>query len=402
MVAEHTRIQEVVDGLAVRLGRPTAIDDPDFRLLFHSPQHGPLDEVRVRSILDRDSPSAAKDWVRAQGVADAHGVQRLPGAEDVGMLPRAYTPIRHDGRLLGFLWIIDAEATLGAEHDEEVQRAARDVAPLLYRQRARDVLDRHRRRVAVLSLLDESAVVRDRAVRQLVDGQVVRPGTQVVALVVEVVVEEGAALTTSDTVALEMAIERTRARTTDHDVLHAIDGAEAVVILGRRPGATGADADVVAASLQADLAGALRPHRVVVGRGMPRPDVRDVRDSHVEAVLTARALARVPALGDVLHHDALGAHAVLARLPDEAVTPQLVPASVRRLLGADEPDLHETLAVFLDRAGDVAATAAALHVHRSTVYGRLRRIEQLSGRRLDDGEARLELQLGLAVARWVR
>jgi DNA-binding PucR family transcriptional regulator len=39
-----------------------------------------------------------------------------------------------------------------------------------------------------------------------------------------------------------------------------------------------------------------------------------------------------------------------------------------------------------------------LSVHRQTLYYRLEKIEQLSGVNLDEGEARLQLHLGLALA----
>ena len=58
-----------------------------------------------------------------------------------------------------------------------------------------------------------------------------------------------------------------------------------------------------------------------------------------------------------------------------------------------------TAEVFLDHAGQAGRTAAALAVHRQTLYYRLSRIEQLTGLDLADGRARLLLHITLKSAR---
>ena len=63
----------------------------------------------------------------------------------------------------------------------------------------------------------------------------------------------------------------------------------------------------------------------------------------------------------------------------------------------DEPDerLAATARRYLDLAGSAQATAAALQIHRQTLYYRLNRIEQVTGLDLRRGEHRLRLHLGL-------
>ena len=61
--------------------------------------------------------------------------------------------------------------------------------------------------------------------------------------------------------------------------------------------------------------------------------------------------------------------------------------------------LAETAEVFLDCAGSASRAAAALQVHRQTLYYRLARIEALTGLDLADGEARLLLHASLKAAR---
>jgi DNA-binding PucR family transcriptional regulator len=61
----------------------------------------------------------------------------------------------------------------------------------------------------------------------------------------------------------------------------------------------------------------------------------------------------------------------------------------------DQPALRATLAAFLDAGGDVKATAETMSLHRSGVYYRLRRIEELTGLRMARGDDRLLAHMAL-------
>ena len=92
--------------------------------------------------------------------------------------------------------------------------------------------------------------------------------------------------------------------------------------------------------------------------------------------------AAVPRLSPVAHWAELGAWRPVSELPgpDPAVVPLLA-----------DPVLAETAEVFLDCAGSASRAAAALQIHRQTLYYRLARIAELTGLDLADGEARLLL-----------
>jgi DNA-binding PucR family transcriptional regulator len=63
------------------------------------------------------------------------------------------------------------------------------------------------------------------------------------------------------------------------------------------------------------------------------------------------------------------------------------------------PELARALEATLDAAGDVAAAARELHVHRATLYRRLARAEELTGLRLTSGDDRLRAHLALRMWR---
>ncbi len=90
---------------------------------------------------------------------------------------------------------------------------------------------------------------------------------------------------------------------------------------------------------------------------------------------------------------AIGPYRLLTRLPAGAAED----TALRELLA--HPELARTVEVYLDHAGQAGRTAAALGIHRQTLYYRLSRVEQLTGLDLDDGEHRLLLHMGVKAAR---
>jgi hypothetical protein len=92
----------------------------------------------------------------------------------------------------------------------------------------------------------------------------------------------------------------------------------------------------------------------------------------------------------------LTADALLAQFPRHVWADALLPEGAARLLTDPAAStLLPTLGTFLDCAGDVRRTAAELRVHRTTLYHRLSRIEQISGLSLRDGRDRLLMHLVL-------
>lgn len=93
--------------------------------------------------------------------------------------------------------------------------------------------------------------------------------------------------------------------------------------------------------------------------------------------------------------DPLGA--VAARLAADGVP---VHPGLEALLDLPEAaPLLRTLETYLELAGSAQATAEALHLHRTSLYYRLQRVELLAGTDLKDGTERLALHLALKVAR---
>jgi len=329
-------LQDLVDALAERLGRPVSIEDRRYRVLAYSAHAEPFDRVRLASILTRRAPADVADWLDAQGLPRAEVPVRLPYAAEVGMGPRVAVPVRGDG-VLGFVWLIDDG--VGAAELAAAEETAAAAAPVLARMRAAERSDH----ALVNDLLGADPAARVRAAAALRERGLRGP--------VHVLVGSGTVL---------------RRRI--------VRGGSAALLF---------DGDD----------GLEEPMDDIIGIGGARERLEDAHEAVAEAEMAA---ALAPVLGTRLARwDRLGAYQLLAPLAGAPI-----PAPLRRLLDhADAEPLADTLEAYLDRAGDARAAAAALYIHRTTLYHRLRRIEAITCLDLRDGDDRLLLHIGLRIRR---
>lgn len=99
----------------------------------------------------------------------------------------------------------------------------------------------------------------------------------------------------------------------------------------------------------------------------------------------------------LVEHEDVAAGSVLPLLADDAVR-AFADGTLRALRQHDETgrgDLVRSLHAWLSRHGQWDAAAADLGVHRHTLRYRMRRVEEILGRSLDDPDVRMELWLAL-------
>ncbi|NUR92969.1 MAG: helix-turn-helix domain-containing protein, partial [Nonomuraea sp.] len=182
--------------------------------------------------------------------------------------------------------------------------------------------------------------------------------------------------------ALEQGLLALRRRLGGHHPLHLVRYDHAVLLTAGPP-------------VPPDELHAAMPVPVVVGIGRTRGELGQAAASYAEARHAAEVAARVPGLGRSAEWARLGVYRMLTRLPDQEVHPGL------EGLLADEQylPLLETLETYLDLAGSAVATSRALRLHRTSLYYRLQRVEELARTDLKDGGERLALHLSLKLAR---
>ena len=138
--------------------------------------------------------------------------------------------------------------------------------------------------------------------------------------------------------------------------------------------------------------------RVVAGIGDPQQHLTEAAVSYRRAMLAARVAAAVPSVGDLARWQDLGVFRALARsLPADEDGESCLDRGWSPLLEAPA-DVIRTVETYLDLGCDAKNTAEHLHLHRTTLYYRLRKAQQLTGADLRDGNDRLALHLGFKLA----
>ncbi|WNM30567.1 PucR family transcriptional regulator [Streptomyces sp. Li-HN-5-11] len=175
---------------------------------------------------------------------------------------------------------------------------------------------------------------------------------------------------------------------------------ERLVVLAGDGGAAVAACGEYAAALEAARAAAAADQasgdedELVVGLSAPAGPIAAAAayKQAEQALSVARRRGRV-----LVEHDQLASGSVLPLLADDAVR-AFADGLLRPLYEHDATgrgDLVASLRAWLSRHGQWDAAAADLGVHRHTLRYRMRRVEEILGRSLDDADVRMELWLAL-------
>ncbi len=377
-------LQEIADEASRILDADVTVEDREFNLVAFGTQRDDVDAIRLESILRRHSTHQVREWFEQFGIASSPRPIRTPADAVAGIRSRLCVPARWRGVTYGYIWAIHDTVTVDDPAVVLVEQLAEHAAAYLAqfnRQREDDSL-------AVTDLLSSDADTVRRSTLWVVDRGLIARRTPVVA----VVVGGWGAFEAGDALIPNLwALPRTVLADSGHT------STTLLVPLRSTEDLTPAlEAAELTRKLYSDAAPPDWDGQLVAGVGDPRSDIGAVRDSWLEARLAARVAAAVPAVRPIARWAELGVYRLLAALPDPDLAQLLLDAPVRRLL--DSPDLADTVRAYLDRAGNIAQTAAALHVHRQTLYARLGKAEQLTGLSLDSGHDRLRLHLGLIIA----
>ncbi|MCJ0905866.1 CdaR family transcriptional regulator [Rhodococcus sp. ARC_M6] len=380
-------------------GGLVTIDDNALHILAYSAGHEGEDDLRQRSILGREWPSAYTQWLDEQGTFEhlrrSDAVVDVPAEPKIGAAQRLAVSIRRpDQRAestsdtqqqhLGTIWVQSTDKPLADDSDEVLRGAAAVASRILIRT------------------LDASS--RENTQVQRLFGAM-GGGIDVTSLAdsLSLSIEGPAALVGFSTDKQEPAdLQRltnslrlhASAFRRDAVTTHIVDR---VYVLFPH-----AEEDALIGEWAADTIQHLEIRSQVVARAavavmIPRlygvPEARrevdrvlDVPGDKPSRVTTLAASRTAVLLGEIL--DLVGSH---DRLRDPRVD---------RLLSYDDKnssDMQFTLATYLAAFGDVKKAAALLNVHTNTLRYRVRRAEQIMGISLDESDTRLLTELQLAL-----
>ena len=382
-------IQALLDAAAADVCAPITLEDRDFRLLAHTDHSGVIDRFREEMIIGRRATPEVREWFEQRRPDKASGPFRTPADKRLGVFERWCVPVTFRGAPLGYLWVLDTRG-IAASELASVLDAADQIGALLYRRRLSSQADADLLRLLLIpNLGDDSAAAEARGL-----GTFVHDGPVTVVVVGTVAGDD---LTSAALGDLSLIVHRAAEQALPGTVLAGIVADVGVLLtpLRRRN-------DLEPARRLSEavcrLAGQLGYGlEVVVGIGGARK-LDGASHSYVEARRTVRMIRAMPDLGPIALWDDLGVFRALALLPTNDLDSGVLDRRVRELIA--DATLAETAETFLDLAGDVQETAAAIFVHRATLYQRLDRINAVYGLDLrKNGDHRLITHLGLKLAR---
>jgi hypothetical protein len=396
-----SELQSLVDGLGRRLRRAVELEDAHGRLLAFNSQHGPLDDVRRASILDRKSPTACLRWAHRQGIREACAPVRLPRNPQLGMQPRICAPVRRDGRLLGHVWLIDPDESLSVSDLATLQETADAAAETLYA--AKVLADgRHGRTHELLrKLLSDDPALRIRAERDLAELELFVTAAPVIALVIVAEGPGSDGTERRERLSFASGLNEIARMFSPGSSLTGAVGEEWLLLANPHDRALrGRTMRDVAERLR-EAAG--RHHEdgrpLVVGIGDEQPASSAAHESYQHARVAARIARAFPQFRPIAPWDDLGPYRLIGQLPRPASL-EASHAGLARLVHAPGGGiLVETLERYLDFGCDAQRTAADLGLHRTSLYQRLEKIHDIAFVDLRDGEQRLALHLSLKLAR---
>ncbi|WP_327392939.1 helix-turn-helix domain-containing protein [Streptomyces sp. NBC_01186] len=401
--------QALIDEVSQLVGTPATLEGRDFALIAFGAHGGggeegeadgpALDSVRTRTILQRRSTPAVRAFFESFGITRATGPVRVPPPASGGEVPpdpatgvvhgRICLPVRERGVVYGYIWLLDDGALELTDPRLAAAMAVADRAGALLAAQTRD--EARTGELLRTALAPAGGGARDEALAGLRTA-LGSAATGPLALVAVAPWPEDESPGPGRG-PVPAAIPRLAAQC-------ARDGALAVLVRlrgphGLEPARTAAErllrSPVSTAGTGAEARGP------AAGLSAPRTGADELPEAWAEALAAARAARAESLPGALAEWDAIGPYRMLTRLQgplDDVPDP-----AVRELLRPAHSELARTAEVFLDCAGQAGRTAAALGIHRQTLYYRLSRVERLTGLDLDEGEDRLLLHMALKAAR---
>jgi hypothetical protein len=383
----QAEIQSLLDVTAATVGAAIVLEDSDQRILAHTEHVGVIDQSRLNFILGRPITDAERDWFNQWARRADAGPVVVPPNPDIGVSAgRLGISVRYNGRHLAYMWLL-VEATLDERKTRVAEAAAHDIGAVLYRQNQAaavggELLNR---------LLGSDADSQLAADELRVSGRLA-PSSGVVVTVCGLADETQ--VTTRTSADLAYLAGQAASQFLPGRILTCTRVNNLIALTALRDNADLADLRRFIELIS--KAGGSVVGDLVFGLGTV-VKLNDAKRSFETARRTHWILRAVPELGPTAHWKDLGVHRALALLPTGEAF-EAADERVTVLLG--DPTLARTAMTFLELAGNVQSTAAALHVHRATLYQRLDRIEELTGLDLrTNGDHRLVTHFGLKLAR---
>lgn len=376
-------IHAILDDIAGLVGSPALVEDPQHVVIAYSEHSDPGDVVRAETILGKRASPEVACWLARMGIAEAAGPVTVPPNPALEMYPRICFPLRAHGQLLGYLWFIDEDMDMSPFDVERAMASATALTRWLLPHRSiGETLPS-----AVMRGLLAGHPSTSHHLERLADRRLETEGRYRVLAVRPTGARPSGALVR------HLLRTMTRQFELGSPLASVVDDVGRLVLVET---AGGPDPAEVAHRTGRGIAG-----DAVIGIGDPVDDLDDLPTADATALHAGACAAIWPSLGPVVDWPSAG----LYRLVPPCALPDSPSAAVvdllRELMGLPELEhLVTTVETYLDLAAHAQEAAAALNLHRATLYQRLQRFTEVTGLDVKDGEMRSFVHLAVKAARF--
>lgn len=381
-------VLEVVEDLAERIQRSVAVDDAELNYLSHSTHRfGDEDQLRLRSISERQLTAPIREYVMSMNLETLREPIFIPATHDHGFdRNRLLVPIRSSHSLVGVIWIIHIGTLSEEDHNACIQAADRLSKLMSTSGDEIEVADFERE---LHDLVSENETSRHLATEALRSSDLFISGRPVLSIAIAR--GDSAELSAEERRGLRLAWSDARQR--NRSQVFSATGRTHGFGLLELPPKTSRD-DVVRAcecirmqvSVHLDERGGDLHWGVSAQR-----DFEGVRFAYRESLSAIRIGIRQDrplTLWEDLPLDAFLDSAVAETIPASQL-PTLFRGTIRTI----SPEILNTVFAYLDFAGSAARVSDKQHLHRATVYYRIKQFEKQSGLDLRSGRDRLLVHL---------
>lgn len=383
-------IQEIVESLAERLGRPVMISDSRNRSLAFSEQTDGIDKFRIEAIVRFRPLPEMMDYIDRAGVEDPDDIVWVPPNPQMQSLSRTRVSVRRNGILLGYIWLINTP-----QHITNRERTA------IYE--SREIVGKFLLRNQVYRMRDEESIIQDLLSDDLFSREsAIRTISAKLSGIPKIYARSVAIACTadiSDPTTIEATIRRAAHKSNSITTFSCTRGSSTwMTLLISKHETSLQDALSSCGAVRREVSREYSKvgHGLRLGIGPSISDLHRLPENYEYALDALRIGRASPGSKSVVAWEELGAYKFLAQIPNGKLQETGICSGLSRLLASDaNGTLFRTLEVYLDSAGHVSTASARLRIHRASLYYRLKKIEEISHMDLSSGDDRLTLHIGV-------
>jgi DNA-binding PucR family transcriptional regulator len=401
--ASFDSLEEFADMVSEVLQCPITIEDANHRLLAYSTHDDRTDPARIATIIGRRVPEKVINSLWKEGVIpsllSSRDPVRVKTVDDIGLGNRVAVSVWKNDEVLGFIWALEIEKTLGEKEMVCLKQAAEATKNKLIQVQTRKNKKEEQFQEFFWQLLTSHLQSNEDIINKFHSLQISPP-----SLFAAAVFHFSQNLTRDDEKHIAYLLKTIQE---PKILLHTIDHQQLILFIS----ADGIQQPVKKLNTFCELFVDKMKERfgiesVVQGFSDIYTDLQKVEKSYKDAQTVLSVKRKFPNEARDLHsYPNLGIYKYIDVLIEKSRFDQNENYSLKKLHEYDKKnnsDLAETLEVYLNKDSNVQEAAIALNIHTNTLNYRLKRISEIAEINLRDPNQKITLFLDLKLEKYLK